>query len=433
MPQNANAPNRRWEFKSIRDPLYGFIGLTRKETDLVSSTAFQRLISLKQLSHAYVVYPSAMHTRFEHSLGALHIADRIAQNLGFDEERRTKIRIAALLHDLGHGPFSHLFEQALERWNNDFSHENVTRWIIEEDSEINSILGARLSRQVLDVLPHNPREPSDTLCADIISSGVDADKLDYLRRDSYHVGVAYGSFDLERIIHTVDVTPRGQNLCIQEKGKDAIENYRLGRYLMHAQVYEHHARIIADQMFLRAVELALSSGILDRSILTTVNSRSGSKARRRFLQYYHSLTDDSVYNVILRRKSNKAASFLKDIKERRLFKRACELDLAWDIGNADDRKRLSSMSLQEMKEKERRIARGVGLDPSDVIIHRSSISIKLYEPYDILILRRNGDVKTLDEMSPISAETRPIERLFIFCPMGKRHEVRQAARQHLEF
>jgi len=372
-----------------------------------------------------------MHTRFEHSLGALHIADRIALNLGFDDERRSKIRLAALLHDLGHGPFSHLFEHALQRWNGNFSHETVTRWIIEEDPDISSTLGTRLSRLVLDVLPSNPGKCSDTVCADIISSGLDADKLDYLRRDSYHVGVAYGSFDLERILHTVDVTPDGQNLCIQEKGKDAIENYRLGRYLMHAQVYEHHARIIADQMFLRAVELALSSNILDRSTLTKLYSRSGPHAHRRFLQYYHGLTDDSVYSMILRRKASKAASFLNSVRERRLFKRAYELDLTLDVRDAKKRKRLSSLSLQEMKEKERQIARDAGLDPSHVIIHRSSISIKLFEPYDILVLRRNREVRTLDEMSPISATTRPLERLFVFCPTGKEYNVRRAARQHL--
>lgn len=431
MPRNENLSPSYWRFKSIRDPLYGFVGLTRKEVELVSSAAFQRLSYLKQLSHAYVVYPSAVHTRFEHSIGTLHVADRIAINLDLDARRRRKLRIAALLHDLGHGPFSHVFEQALKTMNgnDDFSHELVTRWILDEDHELCSILG-NLRSEVSDILPPRSRQCRDTVCADIISSGIDADKLDYLRRDSYHVGASYGSFDLERILHTVDITPDGKNLCIQEKGKDAIENYRLGRYLMHAQVYEHHTRVIADQMFLRAIELA-GSGTLNKNALTVRHLPPSRQSRKRFVNYYLQLTDPSVYQIIMRRTGSKAAEILSRIVERKLLKRAYEIDLALDVRDATTRMGLSSMSQEELREKERDISRAAGADDRDVIVYRSDIAVKLYGPYDILILRPNHEVRTLDEFSPISAQAAPRQRIFVFCPKEEKAEVKRAAKVEL--
>jgi HD superfamily phosphohydrolase len=378
------------------------------------------------------VYPSAVHTRFEHSIGVLQVTDRIAQNLGFDENRKRKVRIAALLHDVGHGPFSHLFEEAIARINGkQFSHETVTRWIVEEDDTVHSVLGG-LAEEVVDILSPRTDSCKDTLSADIISSGVDADKLDYLRRDSYHVGVAYGSFDLERILHTVDVTPDEENLCVQEKGKDAIENYRLGRYLMHSQVYEHHTRLIADQMFLRAVELAFDSGILDKNALKVINPRHGGHvSHKRFLNYYLQLTDSSVYQTILEERHSEAAKILRAVTERRLLKRAYEVDLGIDIRDAIKRRDLSNMPRSEVAELEKVVARDAGLNPVNVIFHRSTISIKLFEPYDILILRPSKEVRTLDEMSPISADTSPIERIFVFCPKDKKSRVRRAAKKHL--
>lgn len=110
-------PRGHFRHKSVRDPLYGFVDLSKTETDLIDTGVFRRLHSIKQLSHAYVVYPSAIHTRFEHSLGTLHVADRMCSELELEADRREIVRMTALLHDIGHGPFSHLFEKVLERIN----------------------------------------------------------------------------------------------------------------------------------------------------------------------------------------------------------------------------------------------------------------------------------------------------------------------------
>ena len=160
------------------------------------------------------------------------------------------------------------------------------------------------------------------LLSDIVTSGLDADKLDYLRRDSHHIGVAYGQFDLERILHTLRKIPHKQShICIDIKGKDALENYRLGRYLMHAQVYEHHKRLVADQMFLRALDNAIDEGVIGKSDLT-INENSSNK---KFLEFYLTLDDNSVYDTILHSDKGKISKeILTNIKCRRLLKRACE-------------------------------------------------------------------------------------------------------------
>src|SRR5205807_7915687 len=163
----------------------------------------------------------------------------------FDREKEI-VRAAALIHDAGHGPFSHVFEEVMRYVNGeDFSHENVTKLIIEKDDSVRNALGP-LSDDVLRVISTHESLPSE-----IISGAVDADKLDYLRRDSYHTGVFYGVFDLERIVRSVCKIHESDEdyFAIDEKGKDALESYRLARYSMHAQVYEHHTRLIADDMF----------------------------------------------------------------------------------------------------------------------------------------------------------------------------------------
>lgn len=188
--------------KFVRDPIYGFIGLTNSEIKLLNSPFLQRLRRIKQLGNTHLVYPTACHSRFEHSLGVLHIANRMAQKLGLGEEQIKIIRYMAILHDIGHGPLSHNFEDILKKINGEkVSHEDITKKIIANDEFIGQVLGDN-KEKVLDLFD----EENETVSKEIISSNIDADKLDYLRRDSYHIGVTYGVFDLERILHTINLT-----------------------------------------------------------------------------------------------------------------------------------------------------------------------------------------------------------------------------------
>lgn len=429
MSSSQSAPKSPdyWRFKSCRDPLYGFIGVTERELSVIDTPAFQRLRQLKQLSHAYLVYPSATHVRFEHSLGAMHVADRICHSLGMNEHYRELARLTVLCHDLGHGPFSHLFEEALKQINGEkFSHEYISSWIMKDDSGIAQALG-EFSNDAQTILPVYEEKSNFPLLKEIVSSALDADKLDYLRRDSYHVGVAYGSFDLERILHTLSSTPDGKNLCVLEKGKDATENYRLGRYLMHAQVYEHHTRLATDGMFLRSLELAIEDGSIEKASLK-IGSRKNKFLEANhsiFLKNYLSLDDSTIVEALMKAKGN-AKKLINDLCSRHLLKTAIEIDPTLDVTDALKRKQISDLENKDLRNLEREVSGQVGFDRELIIAHLQQMNIKLYDPYDILVKRSNGRIVTLEEVSPISASTKPIVRLYVFCPKEFREKVKSA-------
>lgn len=397
----------RFRHKSFRDPLYGFIGLSEKEVMLVDTKAFRRLHRIKQLSHAYLVYPSALHTRFEHSLGAMHIAGRMCDELDLEKET---VRQAALLHDIGHGPFSHLFEGVLEKVNPNTPniHEEITRMIIDGDQEIDSILGSG-KESVLGMLrPKNKIDfKSTTLCSDIVSGSLDADKIDYLRRDSYFLGVSYGMFDLERVIYTLRRTPGNYpSLGIDSRGKDAVESYRLARYLMHTQVYEHHTRLAADRMFLQALDSAIhEEGIIAPDMLN-LNCNE-------FLDHYTKLDDGSICEMIMRHpRAKKSKDILECIRQRKLPKRACQFS-GVDI-KPETKKRLLMAKQSELDSVAEQVASDLKVQPHEIIFHKSKIPIKLYDEGDIPLVT-GGRVQDLTEISPITTKD-TVVMFYVFGP-----------------
>ena len=207
--------------KRIRDPIHGFIIVEDKELPFLSDPVVQRLRRIKQLGFDHYVYPGAVHDRFSHSLGTLHIASRIVDSLrlrGIDLPKR-EIRLAALSHDLGHTPLSHTLEMFLKEVYG-VRHERYTE----------AILAGR-GREFLEILkesglPHN-----------IISSELDADRMDYLLRDSYFCGVKYGQFDLDRIIQ--GIVSIGDELGVLYKARYALQSFVLARFQMYHQVYMH--------------------------------------------------------------------------------------------------------------------------------------------------------------------------------------------------
>lgn len=413
--------------KSIRDPLYGFVDLTEAETKLVDTPVFRRLQDIKQLSHAYLAYPSAIHTRFEHSLGVLHLADRIARQLEFGDGEREAIRMAGLLHDVGHGPFSHLFESVLEMVNGKkIDHDTISMMLIREDPYVSRILGGDKADRIVNILKGEAvagwDESKSTLATDVVSGPLDADKMDYLRRDSYHIGVAYGQFDLPRLINTLTKTTakNESSLCMDSKGKDAIESYRLGRYLMHAQVYKHHARIAGDQMFLLALEMAVGEGIIPKERLE-VDTRLG-EDHKEFLEYYKTLDDHSLYDLIIRTKPESTpAKILLKIKRRKILKRIVEIFPDVEIPNHQIRRNVMKMKRTELTKMSRDIAKDVGCECHEVICHRVDIPASLYNA-DILLMQR-GIPKSVDEFSPIK-EVKDVHKLFIFGPGEKKKDIR---------
>lgn len=412
-------PKNYFREKAIRDPLYGFIDLSQKETQVIDSEIFRRLQFIKQLSHAYVVYPTAVHTRFEHSLGTVYVANKMAEELELSDSDKEIVRLSTLLHDVGHGPFSHLFEQIIGKINpNQLEpHEKISRIMINEDPELDSCLGSK-KNQIIELLKKefDPMiEPTKSLHSDIISSGLDADKLDYLRRDSYHIGVAYGQFDLDRILHTLSTTTKGSKIIIDSKGKDAVENYRLGRYLMHAQVYEHHARLVADNMFLKALDIAINQeNVLDKDLLKF----DPAKENTEFLKFYKSLDDYSIYQKIIDSdKSKISKDILINIKRRKLLKRSCEFTPN-DLGeNEDVNTELMKMKPEKFEEISNEIADSLSLQHHEMIFHKSQIKIKLYSKGEILF-RHKDKILDLEGVSPISAKDSVI-KYYVFGPSDK--------------
>jgi hypothetical protein len=435
-----------WNYKSVRDPLYGFIHLSEREAALIGTTFMHRLTRIKQLAHTYLVYPSAVHTRFEHSLGVLHMADRLSTCYNIGGERREVIRCAALLHDVGHGPFSHLFENVLVKVNgSEFSHEDVTRAIISNDEDISSILEGKITTsthqnpsdiraKVLLLLSKESNE-KDPLGRSIISGTIDADKLDYLRRDSYHTGSTYGMFDLERMLSTLRVVQdNGKEYpAILEKGTPVLESFRLARYLLYIQVYQHHTRVVADRMFLRSLELAIFA---EKKIPEDKFKFKGRE--KEFITDYFSLDDSSIYELVLSScKGNASIAFeiLNDLKNRRLFKRS----YARESGVIPAAKRIQVWKTKEA-DLEKEIATASGVPASYVIAHKESeegglSSYKSFgsvaESGDIpmLYIDRDGKAQPYEDRSPISLRKEPSQILYIFTKKAFQGKVSEICKQ----
>ncbi len=398
---------RHFRHKAIRDPLYGFIGLSEIETRLIDTPAFRRLHRIKQLAHTFIAYPSAVHTRFEHSLGCMDVASRMCDELNMDKEAKELVRLAALLHDIGHGPFSHLFEGVVDKRNHgiDSSHEAISRVMIEEDEDVARVLGERRHR-VAEILGKSAPE-EDALASSIVSGSLDADKLDYMLRDSHHIGVSYGRFDLDRILHTIRKNPEDDTVCVDIRGKDAVEGYRLGRHLLHVQVYHHHARLVADKMFLQALNAALDEGVIDENFLKRGQDGDDSE----FLKFYKSLDDSSIYEMIMRHNSDSMSKkILQDVRHRRLLKRACDFTSMELMRNAGVDRKLVKMEQDDFDSMAREVAGELGLEAHQVIFLKAEIGIKLYGGDSIQVIRKE-DVMSLSQYSPITAKSLVIRYL----------------------
>lgn len=267
--------------KIINDPVFGFINIPKGLLyDIVQHPLLQRLTRIKQLGLSSVVYPGAQHTRFQHSLGAFYLtSEAITQltakgNFIFDSEAEA-VQAAILMHDIGHGPFSHVLENTLV---SGVSHEDISLLLMEE---INKDVKGQLNLAIQIFKDQYPKK----FLHQLISSQLDMDRLDYLRRDSFYTGVTEGNIGSARIIKMLNV--KDDHLVIESKGIYSIENFLMSRRLMYWQVYLHKTAVACEKMLisalLRAKELA-SKGI----------ELFSSPALRFFL--YHHVDEKEFYN-----------------------------------------------------------------------------------------------------------------------------------------
>jgi HD superfamily phosphohydrolase len=257
--------------KRIYDEVHGYIDLSDVELQIIETPYFQRLRFVKQLAVAWYVYPGATHTRFSHSLGVAHLMGLIAENLAnqgyiHSYEDVQILRLAALLHDIGHTPFSHAIEPVY-RNTIGIGHEEISRLIIL-NSNIRDVLNyfGYDPKTITAIIEGRHREP---LYNQLLSSDLDVDRMDYLIRDALHTGVTYGIIDLHRIISTLVIDGDG-NLAILDKGVDALENFYLARLHMYRAVY-YHKTVVGYETLLGRIYEMLCQHYSDALLPKTVN------------------------------------------------------------------------------------------------------------------------------------------------------------------
>lgn len=237
--------SRRYS-KRVADPVHGTISLTEVEEKIIDTRTFQRLRNIKQLGNVDLVFPGANYSRFSHSLGVCHIAGKILDSLkasgsDIDEAEWQRYRLAALLHDVGHYPFSHVIEHAMENvYGEDrLAHEAVGGLVVEHDPEISEILkDANIRASSVSAIFQRRYTSESIRYADIVSSGLDADRLDYLQRTAHHSGIPYGSIDFNYLISQVQMDQDG-NIGFTDKARLAVDHFLLSRWFEYQQIIFH--------------------------------------------------------------------------------------------------------------------------------------------------------------------------------------------------
>ncbi|HEY6283926.1 MAG TPA: HD domain-containing protein [Nitrososphaerales archaeon] len=295
----------------IRDPVHGYVKITEIERELIDSPYIQRLRRIHQLAGAYLVYPGAIHTRFEHVIGAMHVAGQIAEALvaasHLDADMVQEVRVAALLHDVGHGPFSHMYEEVITG-KEAVSHEEISQRIITETSIRDTLNRNGFSPKKMSDFAVGRQRSKPPFMNEVIAGSLSADMMDYLPRDSYFAGVEYGKVDAQRVINSLHVAEG--HLVIDDAALNAFEVMLLARYEMFKAVYFHRTVRAAELMLVRSMKLA--DDVLGLTDLSD-------------LERYLELTDEVVLHRLVTLESSKpdlkeAKRLALDFRDRRLVK-----------------------------------------------------------------------------------------------------------------
>lgn len=382
--------------KVVRDPIHGDIRITGCLLDLLGTPEVQRLHSIKQLGFAHLVFPGAHHTRFDHSLGACAIATRITEILELPTEEKELVTCAALLHDIGHGPFSHTLESILlERFGVD--HVDLSEklilgtYTIFDEKEALFIHAATL-HQILEKYDANEKDivgiirgkPSKkSYLGQLLNSTIDVDQLDYLMRDAYYTGVSYGMIDVQRLLQTIMI--HKGNLTMMRKGVSVVENILMARALMYSSVYFHKTVRIAELMLLKALEEIPDAEPFEFFRMTDAELMTRLLTMGRYQQ-----------EIITR------------LKYRDLFKQAYTASLQ-DLEKQERKILMRFEDASKRREKEGEIEDALGIPQGHVILDIPQPELLRAEPRinrtDICIMDRNS-VKTLDDFTPIAKAIR---------------------------
>ena len=377
---------------TIKDSVHDHIELGDVAGDLVDTPAVQRLRRIKQLGTVVLVYPSANHTRFEHSLGVYHLADRALDHLGIEGSQAKRVRAAALLHDIGHGPYSHNIEPVI--------HHHTGKY----HDEVHDLLDSGPVARVLADHGLNPDYIGDLICGDgelgqLVSGELDVDRMDYLVRDAHHTGVPYGTIDHERLIRELRLVD--ESLVLAEGNVQTAESLLLARALMNPTVYKHHVARIAKAMLRRGAEQLLEADAVEAETLRRM--------------------DDYSLHAQLRA-CPETVEVARRLDERDLYKRA-----VWAEYEAvpDDIRTTSHGRLADL---EREIADDANVDPSAVILDAPAAPSMRESTSQVLV---NGEVRQLGEQSTLVGALRAAQhdkwRFGVYAPADKTDRVGDAA------
>lgn len=376
----------------IRDSIHGYIELSDEEKDIIDSPQMQRLRRVRQLGLSSLVYPSATHTRFQHSLGVMHLAGEFADSLDLDDERTKELRAAGLLHDSGHGPFSHASEVVAE--HHGLSHEDLSCRKVDELEDRFSADPERVKKIIRGELE----------IGQVVAGDIDADRMDYLMRDAHSSGLEHGNIDTATIIRLASIDSR--RLVFEEKAIQALESLFTARFHMIRSLYRHHTSNLAEKMLQRALE----------DYTTDIEDMM-------------SMDDYEAHNALLS-SEGPSEKLYRRIKDRDLYKRA----LVWDENDLP-REALKSLEkrIQNPRRIEKEIASEAGVEEHEVVIDKPDTPG--IQDIDVKVKKDSG-VEKLADNSPIigsleEAEWRMVE-MRVYSPEGKREEVRKAAEKVLK-
>jgi HD superfamily phosphohydrolase len=377
---------------TIKDSVHDHVAVEGVARDLLDTPPLQRLRHVKQLGTVTLVYPSANHTRFEHSLGVHHLADEALSHLGIEGKQAERVRAAALLHDVGHGPYSHNLEHLL--------HRETGKW----HDDVHGLLGEGAVARVLSDHGLNPDAVADLVAGDgklgqLVSGELDVDRMDYLVRDAHHTGVPYGTIDHERLVRELRFVD--DELVLAEGNVQTAESLLVARALMTPTVYGHHTARIAKSMLRRAAERLLDTGVTDAETM------------RRW--------DDHDLIAALRG-ADATAETAARLDRRDLFKRA-----VWaEMGDVPES--LIDADHDEVREAEREVADDAEVDPADVVLDVPGRPEMAESTSRVVV---NGEGRPLGDQSTLVSALRAVQRdqwrLGVYAPADVSERVGHAA------
>jgi HD superfamily phosphohydrolase len=380
--------------KIINDPVYGFISIPSDLIfDLIEHPYFQRLRYIKQVGMTHLVYPGALHTRFHHALGALHLMSLAVETLRYKGQKITEaeeeaVSVAILLHDIGHGPFSHALEQAIIEgvW-----HEDISKLLMER---LNKEFNGRLS-MAIEVF--NGTYPKNFL-HQLVSSQLDMDRMDYLNRDSFFTGVSEGVISSDRIIKMLNVVD--DHIVVEEKGIYSIEKFLIARRLMYWQVYLHKTVIAAEQLLSRilkrAREVVLSgedlkcTPALNHFLINNINSEEFLMEDKN-LEIFAGLDDTDIMAAV------KMWEHSKDF----VLSKLCYDLVRRNLYHVDITNEIPDESKVEALKKKAAAKYGISIHDASYFVFTDEVRNNAYKTGDgsILILMKDGSVKDITAAS----------------------------------